>query len=57
MRRMETLMFGGLFGKRATTKSDVILAVAAAIISVWKCADTIKEYKAEQDSENQEIAQ
>ena len=49
-------MFKGLFGTRPTTKSDVILAIAGAIIGVWKATDTIKEYKAVQadtDKENE----
>lgn len=47
-------MFKGLFGQRPTTKSDVIMALAGALIGVWKAADTIKEYKAVQADENKE---
>lgn len=42
-------MFKGLFGTRKTTKSDLILAIAGAVIGVWKAADTIKEYKADHE--------
>lgn len=48
-------MFKGLFGKRSTTKSDVILAIAGAVIGVWKASDTYREYK--KDQENKEITQ
>jgi len=48
-------MFGGLFSKK-TTKADVIMAIAGAIVGVWKASDTIKKFKAEQASEK-EIAQ
>jgi hypothetical protein len=46
-------MFGGIFGTRKTTKSDVILAVAGAIIGVWKAVDTVKEFRADQEEEEQ----
>lgn len=46
-------MFGGIFGKRSTTKADVIMAIAGAIIGVWKAHDTIKDYKEDQ-SEKEE---
>lgn len=49
-------MFKSLFGRRTTTKSDVVFGIAGAIIGIWKCLDTIKEYKADHESENQEIA-
>lgn len=48
-------MFSGLFGKRPTTKSDVILAIAGAVIGLWKAVDTYNEYKIEQ--EKKEITQ
>ena len=42
-------MFKGIFGgKRATTKSDVILALAGALIGVWKAVDTVQEFKKDQ---------
>lgn len=42
-------MFGNLFGKRATTKSDVVMSIAMAVIGVWKAYDTSKQYKIEQE--------
>ena len=47
-------MFKGLMGKRRTTKADVVMSVAMAIIGVWKASDTIKEFKADQADENKE---
>ncbi len=47
-------MFKGLLGKRATTKSDVILAFAGALIGIWKAADTYKEFKSEQEQKENE---
>ena len=47
-------MFKGLFGKRSTTKSDVVLSVAGAVIAVWKAFDTYKEYQAEKVEINEE---
>lgn len=41
-------MFKTLFGKRPTTKSDVILAAGAAVMAVWKAFDVFNEYKSEQ---------
>lgn len=41
-------MLKNLFGKRPTTKSDVILAAGAAVMAVWKAFDVFNEYKAEQ---------
>lgn len=49
-------MFKGLLGKRTTTKSDVILALAGAIIGVWKAVDTVKEFKADQADTDKEIS-
>jgi hypothetical protein len=46
-------MFKGLLGKRTTTKADVIMAIAAALVGVWKASDTIKQYKADQESEKE----
>lgn len=48
-------MFGMFGGKRATTKADVIMACAGALIGVWKAHDTFKQYKSEQ--EEKEITQ
>jgi len=48
-------MLKGIFGgKRVTTKSDVILAIAGAIIGVWKAADTIQEFKKDQAEKENE---
>lgn len=38
-----------IFGKRSTTKADVILALAGAFIAVVKAIDTSKQYKLEQE--------
>lgn len=47
-----------MFGKRPTTKGDVIVAVGAAIIAVFKAVDVHREYKAEQaDNQIKEIEQ
>lgn len=46
-------MFKGLLGNRATSKTDVIMAVAGAIIGVWKAVDTIKEYKSEHEAQKE----
>lgn len=43
------------FGKSKTTKPDVIMAFAAALIGAWKAYDTLKDYKSEQ--EEKEIMQ
>lgn len=45
-------MFKGLFGKRPTTKSDVILAIAGAVIGLWKAVDTYSEFKNEKSKED-----
>jgi hypothetical protein len=42
-------MFGFLCGKRATTKSDVILGFAGAAMAVWKSFDIYRQYNHEQD--------
>jgi hypothetical protein len=47
-------MFGGLFGKQKTSKFDVVMAAAGAIIGVWKAFDTFKDYQADQEEENQQ---
>jgi len=43
------LAFMGL-GKSKTTKADVIMAAAGALIAMWKVTDTYKDYKAEQEA-------
>jgi uncharacterized membrane protein YuzA (DUF378 family) len=48
-------MIKRLFGKSGTSKADVVMAVAAGIIGVWKAVDTVKDYKNEQEEkENQQ---
>lgn len=42
-------MFKKLFGKTATTKFDVAVALGTAFIGVWKAIDVVKEYKEEQE--------
>lgn len=37
----------GFFGKRPTTKGDVIVAVGAALLAALKAGDVYREYKAE----------
>jgi hypothetical protein len=44
-------MFKSLMNRK-TTKADVIMAIAAALVGVWKASDTIKDYKS-QNEENQ----
>lgn len=40
-------MFKNIFNKK-TSKADVIMASAGALVGVWKAFDTYKTYKAEQ---------
>lgn len=43
-----------MFGFRSkTTKFDVIMSVAAAIVAVWKASDSIQQFKAEQAEKEQ----
>lgn len=45
-------MFKGIFGagsRRPTSKSDVVMAVAAALIGVWKATDVVKDYRHENE--------
>lgn len=42
-------MLNGIFGKRPTTKGDVIMAIGALAIAAFKVIDTLKEFKAEQN--------
>lgn len=44
-------MFKKLFGKSSTTKFDVVMAGAAAIIAVWKAIDTVRDYQTEKEEE------
>ena len=41
-------MFKKFLGKSETTKADVIIAVAGAIIGVWKALDAYKDYQSDQ---------
>lgn len=47
---IKTIM--GQFGKRATTKVDVYLAAGAAVMAVLHFVDVKKQYKSEQNIEN-----
>jgi len=40
-------MFKKMFSKQPTSKFDVVMALAAAIIAGWKAVDTVKDYKAD----------
>ena len=42
-------MFKKLFGKSTTTKADVIMAGAAAIIAVWKVIETVNDYQLDKE--------
>lgn len=44
----------GLFGKRKTTKPDVIMAIAGAVVGIWKAHDTITKYKVDHEVEEKE---
>lgn len=46
-------MLKQIFGKRATTKADVILAGAAVIIAAVKFIDVKKQYSTEQDQKKE----
>ena len=39
------------FAKGPTTKTDIIMACAGALVGVWKAFDTIRDYKSEQEEE------
>lgn len=43
-------MFKKLMGKSSTSKADVVMAIAGALIGVWKAADTYKDYKEDQEA-------
>lgn len=49
-------MFKRFMGKSTTTRADVVMAFAGALIGVWKAADTYKEYKLDQEREEGELA-
>lgn len=40
-------MFKKLLGKQTTSKADVVMAVAGALIGVWKAIDTYKDYQSD----------
>jgi len=42
-----------LFRSR-TTKADVIMAIAGAVVACWKAVDTVHDYKTEKASEKEE---
>lgn len=37
----------GLFGNKSTSKADVVMAVGAAFMALWKAYDTTKDYREE----------
>ena len=47
-------MFAALFGKRSTTKADVVMALVAAATALWKAYDTVNDYKV--DNQVKEIS-
>lgn len=46
-------MFKSLMNRK-TTKFDVIMAGATALVGMWKAVDTYRDFKADQAEENQE---
>lgn len=46
-------MLKDLFGKRATTRVDIVLAFGAAIMAAVKAVDVLNTYKTEQQEKNQ----
>lgn len=44
-------MFGKLFGGRATTRTDVAMAVTGALFAVFKAYDTSRNYKLDQEAQ------
>lgn len=47
-------MIKKLFGKSRTTKADVVMAAAGALVGVWKAIDTYRDYKVDQENEENE---
>ena len=43
-----------MFGKRPTSKFDVVMAIAGAVVAAWKAVDTVKDFKHEQDEKENE---
>lgn len=46
-------MLKKLLNKGPTTKVDVAMACAAALVGVWKAFDTCRDYKQDHEEENQ----
>lgn len=44
-------MLKNLLNKTTTSKTDVVMAFAGALVGVWKAFDTLKDYKSEQTQE------
>lgn len=40
---------------RKTSKFDVIMALSAAVVAVWKAFDTVQDFKADQAEADKEI--
>lgn len=49
-------MISKLLKKGPTSKMDVLMAAAGALVGVWKAVDTYRDYKSEQE-ETKEINQ
>lgn len=50
---LKTVM--GQFGTRRTTKIDIIIGIGATVFAALHAADTLKQYKSEQDDINPEL--
>jgi len=48
-------MLKSLFGRRPTTRGDVIIAVVGVVVAAFHATDVIHQFKSEQDTEEQEI--
>ena len=46
-------MIRAIFGKRSTTKADVVMAIGAALVGLWKAYDTVNDYKTEQEDKKE----
>lgn len=49
-------MFKSIFGRRPTTRGDVIIAVVGVVVAAFHATDVIHQFKSEQEEE-QEIEQ
>lgn len=47
-------MIKKLFGKGTTSKADVFMACAGALVGVWKAFDTYRDYKVDQENKENE---